>query len=445
MEALLTNNSRGRLGWILTLAVLFFFWKPSLHAQKYSKSDRQNAEAILRVVSNDVQKYYYDPKLHGLNWDTKVSEAKENIDKADSLNGAISEIAALLDSLNDSHTFFVPPPRTYVHDYGFATEMVGDHCFVIRVRPGSDAEKKNLKPGNEILAINGHRTSRAISWKMQYLYDVLQPQQGLQLLVKDDTGQQQIEVLTKFRVATDVKYETHQGINQLVRDRENEEHRMRARMVEIGDEFFAVKLPEFAYSAVEVDSIVSKMKKHKAAVLDLRGNPGGSEDTLIRLLGSMFENDLKIYDRVGRDFEKSVTAPGRHKDAFTGRLIVLVDSGSASASELFARVIQLQRRGFVIGDRTEGSVMESIRYPHEFYLNSASYYGTSITHANLMMSDGNSLEHVGVDPDINILPTSSDIASNRDPVLAKAASILGVKLTPEQAGAMFPYEEGSKE
>ncbi len=396
-------------------------------------------------MAADVQKNYYDPKLHGLNWDAKVSEAKENIEKAESLNGAISEIAALLDNLNDSHTFFFPPPRTYVHDYGFTTQVVGDRCYVIRVRPGSDAEKKGLKPGAEILAINGHRTSRAVSWKMHYLYDVLQPQQGLQLQVKDDSGQQQIEVLTKFRVATDVKYETHQGVNQLVRDIENQRQLMRARLIEKGDEFIAVKLPEFAYSAVEVDSIVSKMRKHKAAVLDLRGNPGGAESTLIRLLGSMFENDLKICDRVGRDSEKTVMAPGRHKDAFTGRLIVLVDSESASASELFARVIQLQHRGFVIGDRTAGSVMESLRYPHEFYLNSASYYGTSITHANLIMTDGNSLEHVGVDPDINILPTSSDIANQRDPVLAKAASILGVKLTPEEAGTMFPYEEGAKE
>ena len=49
----------------------------------------------------DVKKYYYDPALHDLDWDARVLQAKENIDKADSLNSAVSKIAALLDSLND--------------------------------------------------------------------------------------------------------------------------------------------------------------------------------------------------------------------------------------------------------------------------------------------------------------------------------------------------------
>jgi hypothetical protein len=74
---------------------------------------------MLRSVAADVQKNYYDPKLHGLDWDAKVQQAKENIAKADTMDSAMAEVAALLDSLNDSHTSFVPPPRNYVHKYGF--------------------------------------------------------------------------------------------------------------------------------------------------------------------------------------------------------------------------------------------------------------------------------------------------------------------------------------
>jgi len=96
--------------------------------QKYTKSDREFAERMLRDVAADVQQRYYDPKLHGIDWNVRVQAAKRNIDTADSLNSAVSEIAALLDSLNDSHTSFSLPPRGNAHDYGFKMKMIGEHC-----------------------------------------------------------------------------------------------------------------------------------------------------------------------------------------------------------------------------------------------------------------------------------------------------------------------------
>ena len=112
----------------------------------------------------------------------------------------------------------------------------------------------------------------------------------------------------------------------------------------------------------------------------------------------------------------------------------------ASASELFARVVQLEKRGVVIGDPSSGSVMESLYYPEKMGMDTVIFYGASITDADLIMADGKSLEHAGVVPDESAVPTAVDLASGRDPVLAKAAKTLGVELNAEDAGKMFPYE-----
>ncbi len=96
-----------------------------------------------------MQKHYYDSKFHGIDWRARVQEARKNLETARSMDDAVSEIAALLDSLHDSHTFLLLPPRTHVHDFGFQMEMIGDRCYVVRVRAGGDAEKKGLKQGDD--------------------------------------------------------------------------------------------------------------------------------------------------------------------------------------------------------------------------------------------------------------------------------------------------------
>jgi carboxyl-terminal processing protease len=412
--------------------------------QQFSKLDRDRAQDMLKVVGDEVRKHYYDPKFHGLDWDAKVAEAKQKINEAKSFNGAMAHIAAMLDTLNDSHTFFLPPQHAYHHDFGWKYQMIGDRCFITEVRPKSDAEAKGVKPGDEVLTVNGFTPDRESFWRMEYLFSILRPQPDLRLGLRDASGnQRQVEVTAKIREFKRLADLTGEGgasdIWDLVRQEETDEHLNRARYVEYSDELMILKLPEFNFTPLEVGDMMGKARKHKALIVDLRGNPGGSVETLKRIVGEMFDKDVKIGDRVGKKENKPVIAKGSH-NPFAGKLIVLVDSRSASAAELFARVIQIEKRGVVLGDHTSGAVMEARHYDERWGADTVIFYGVSVTDADLIMTDGKSLEHLGVIPDELLLPSASALANNRDPVLARAAESLGVKINAADAGKLLPYE-----
>lgn len=433
------------LRWLAFLILMFSMLAGISTAQQpISAFERGRAIDILQTVSNDVKKHYYDPKFHGVDFDAKVAEAKQQIEKSTSFNMAMSHIAALLDTLNDSHTFFLPPQHAYRHSYGLQYQIVGNRCFVTQVRPGSDAEKKLVKPGDEILGINGFQVTRDDLWKLQYIFTALRPQPSLRLALQDPTGaQRQVEIAAKIhemkRVTDLTGADGASDIWDLIRQSETDEHLMRARQVEYGDQVTVLKVPEFSFSALEVASMMGKARKHQNLVLDLRGNPGGAVETLKYLVGGVFEKEIKIADRVGRKDSKPEIAKPLH-NPYLGKLVVLVDARSASCAEVFARIVQLEKRGVVMGDKTAGAVMEARHYDEQAGADTVVFYGASITEWDLVMSDGKSLEHAGVMPDELLLPSATALANGRDPVLAHAVQSLGVTISSEEAGKAFPYE-----
>jgi len=79
--------------------------------------------------------------------------------------------------------------------------------------------------------------------------------------------------------------------------------------------------------------------------------------------------------------------------------------------------------------------MTSRFFPHTLGIDTVAFYATTITLGDVHMTDGRSLEHVGVMPDEIVLPTGADLAAGRDPVLARAIVKLGGSITP--AGKLF--------
>jgi C-terminal processing protease CtpA/Prc len=411
--------------------------------QKMDNYNRDRARAILHDAYDNVKKHYYDTKFHNLDLDARFHQFDQKIVDATSLSQSFGVIAAFLDGLNDSHTFFTPPARPYRMDYGYRLQMYGNDCYVTRVRPGTDAETK-VHPGDQVLGYNKFNVTREVFWKMTYYFNSLAPQRGSVLEIRDPSGQsRQLTIDAKVRELKKVLDLTGQDGGSdfwdLVRQEESSDHIVRQRWVDAGD-VMIWKMPEFFVEDHEVDRIFNDARKHKTLILDLRGNPGGAVITLDRMVANLFDHEVKIADRVGRKELKPEIAKTRGGDIFTGQLIVLVDSISASCAELFARLMQLEHRGTVLGDRTAGAVMEARHYPGSQGADTKIFYGFSVTEADLTMKDGKSLEHAGVTPDEIMIPTAQDLASGKDPVLARALELAGHKVDPVAAGKMFPFE-----
>lgn len=410
-------------------------------ADVMSNLQRDQTLQMLKDVHDKVEEQYYDAGFHGVDFDGRYKEAIQKIHKVDTVSEAMGVIAWMLDGLNDSHTFFSPPPRPFDVVDGWESSFIGDNCYVTAVKQGSDAAAQGLKPGDQVLAIEGYRPTRATWWKLSYAFHTLSPRSGIKLAVVSPGGQpREITVMAQVR-KLQKRYDWSNGIDvwQVRGLIEGDEERNRPRTVEQGD-VLVWKLPRFMLTDDEIDWFLKKANGHKAVVIDLRGNPGGAEENLARLLGGVFDHDVKIGDRSERKTAKPFVAKSRGAHAYSGKLIVLVDSRSASAAELFARVVQLEKRGTVIGDQTAGAVMEArgFHFSQGVMLGSDLPYGVEVTVADLKMTDGKSLEHRGVTPDEILLPVPEEMAAGADPQLARALQLAGVPVSSSAAGMLFP-------
>jgi carboxyl-terminal processing protease len=399
--------------------------------------DRERDRMMLRAIEKDLREDYYDTTFHGLDLATLFDSAAARIAVAQSNSEAFLTIALTLHALHDSHTLFFPPQRTADVAYGWNLGMVGDSCYILKVGPKSDAATQGVKPGDRVLAVDRFAANRGDRWNLEYFYYALAPRSAVRLTLQSPGDSvrsvvAQAKVTPHFRVM-DL---THgDDIWQMIRRQQNVEQAYRSRFVAFGNDVLVWKLPEFSADDRDIDRVVRRAQGFRALVIDLRGDAGGLVSTLRRLAGALVGADT-----VGVWRERNKTTPFS-TDAggprFTGSVVAVVDAQSASASEILAYLLQLRKRGTVVGDRTSGAVMESKGHEHRVGTEVVVFYYASVTVADLVFADGTRLEGRGVSPDETVLPSGADLAAGRDPALARAITLAGHAVTPEAAGVLF--------
>ena len=164
-------------------------------------------------------------------------------------------------------------------------------------------------------------------------------------------------------------------------------------------------------SGSQLKKEISKIEKNKKTVgyiLDLRNNPGGLLSQAIKI-ADFFLDDGEIVSTNGRKARENKKFFARKGDKINGKpLIVLINNGSASASEIVAGALQDQKRAVLLGETTygKGSVQSIIPLKNRGAIR--------LTVSKYYLPSGKSISEVGVIPDIKVEEKGEDFSINTD-------------------------------
>lgn len=314
-------------------------------------------------------------------------------------------IGGLVKTYGDPYTVFMPPEDTELFESDIAGEFSGvgmevgmqnDVITVIAPLPDTPAEKAGMQTGDVLVKIDGEST------------DGMNVDQAV-LKIRGEKG---TEVkLTVFRKGEEELKEI-----AIVRDTIN----IPTLKTEEKDDVYVIRLYNFsATSEAQMQTAIrSFLRSDKdKLILDLRGNPGGFLQSAVGI-GSYFLPTGKVIVRedFGAGEEETVhRSLGREISKYRQfKMIVLVDGGSASASEILAGALQEHGVAKLIGTKTfgKGSVQELVDMPGGSSL--------KVTIARWLTPNGVSISAGGLTPDIEVEYTKEDRDAGRDPQMDRA-------------------------
>lgn len=316
-------------------------------------------------------------------------------------------IRGMLEALGDEHTSYMDP-----QEYADATSELegeyegigawvdpsGDYLTIITPMPNSPAEKAGLKPGDKIIAIDGEDMTGLDGELVRR--KVLGPAGStVRLTILREGEKESLEfVITRAHI-----------VIQSVTGKMLDEDIAYIEITSFGDK-----------TTAELRQTLSSLlaEKPKGIILDLRYNGGGYVDTCVEVASEFIAKGVILYEQFGDGTRHAYQAlpNGQATDI---PLVVLVNEGTASASEILAGAIQDYGRGKLVGVTTygKGSVQNWVPLSNE-------QGAVRVTVAKWLTPNGRMIHKQGLTPDFIVEMSEEDVTAGRDPQLDKAIEVL---------------------
>jgi len=388
-----------------------------VHASSEADAVRGRMVEVLNEVSGLVKDNYYDPSLKGLDWKGAVEIARDRIRHADHEGEMAAAISGLLARLADSHTYFLRPGRLQPVIFGFLAKAFGNEVRVYQIMQRGPAEAAGLQLGDRIVGIEDFAVNRTLIDDEIRYFTYLDPRLTLKLTIERNGGlPQEIVLKGKQPVTSSKEFVKEYGEYE----KEQRKEATREGVVPYDDgRLVYVRLPTFMVAQGEADSFLRKAKDSQALILDLRDDGGGREEILKEMAGHFLPELTQIAEGISRGKREEVFAKPKNPNLVMP-MFVLVDSGSASASEILARVLQLKHRAVIMGDQTAGKVNRARLFGGMGGAIWRIPYAVAITVSRAAMPDGEELEGHGVLPDVTCVPSEENLRAGQDRCLAEA-------------------------
>ena len=314
------------------------------------------------------------------------------------IQGAIEAIGDPQTSYMDPDTYRqanIPLEGSY-EGIGAWVDTEGEYLTIVSPMPGSPAEEAGLEPGDVVIAIDGEDVTD------------LDPN----LVVRRVLGPAgSIVVLTIRRGTEELEFEIKRGSIEVPS----------VQFELIDEDIGYIQLFSFANdTAQDLRQAIRSLQDDGASglILDLRGNGGGYLVSAIDVSSEFIAEGLILTERFGDGTEQTYDASGRGL-ATEMPLIVLINAGSASASEIVAGAIQDLERGMLVGETSfgKGSVQNWVPLDEE-------QGAVRVTVARWYTPNGILIDDQGLTPDHIVPLTEEDFTSGLDPQLEKAIELL---------------------